>query len=589
MMRPFFVPILLFVVAVGVFGQTPAATLDLSNYGVRIEPDKRLITVLATLEMAGTREQPLLNPSLSPAGMKFRERVLVDHADIPADLRTKITAFVTQYKKRNASASDAEIIEPFISMAYTLTPAPELSDPVITSDLPGRLLDVLDFAPLVREFYRRSSIAAKLDDYVKEYRLLADGKLRTSTREMVSELLDYLNTRPQLIFTEKVKTQTRKGNSKSQTLEKTEIVEHDRRFIIVPEALAPRGDINFVNIRDDYYLVIPPDTDLTTSDGRRAFLRFVVDPLILANSKEMTTVRDWTKPALEELRKTNAEVSPDVFLAMSRSLVAAIDVRQAEFNRIRIATDQARQKMAAVKVDPDKKIYRDLEKQKEAFADESALQLYEDYKNGSVLAFYFAEQLKGLENSGFDIASSLKEMVASFDPIKEANRINDTAEARKRALAAREDRKKNPDTVAVVENPVTAKLIDIQKAIDAKDLAKANADLKQLLSQYPSEPRIYYNIGRVAGLAAARINDPEAQAAKVMEAKVAYTNVINTKTPQTDKTLLSLTYLALGRVYEFFNDDAYAVKLYDEAIKIGEVRDGGYRDAIDAKQRLVRP
>ena len=40
----------------------------------------------------------------------------------------------------------------------------------------------------VREFYRRSGIAAKLDEYVKAYRGESDGVLRVSAREMVSEL-----------------------------------------------------------------------------------------------------------------------------------------------------------------------------------------------------------------------------------------------------------------------------------------------------------------------------------------------------------------------------------------------------------------
>lgn len=587
MRRSFGFIILLLVFAAASFSQ-PAAGFDLSNYGVRIEPDKRLIVVLATLQMAGTKDEPLLNPPLSPAGEKFRQSVLAEHAEIPADLRAKITAFVAQYKKRNPKATDAEIIAPFVSMAYTLTPVPELADPVITSDLPGRLLDVLDFAPLVREFYRRSSVAAKLDDYVKEYRAQSDGKLRTSTRDMVSELLDYLHTRPQLVFSEKVRVQT--ARVKGKPIESIEVREHDRHFYVVPEALAPRGDVNFLNIRDDYYVIIPPDTDLTSSESRRTFLRFVVDPLILANTKEMAPIRDWAKPTLEELRKTNPDVSPDVFLAMSRSLVAAIDVRQSEYTKLRIATEQARQKIAKMKTDDEKRaVSAELKKLTDGYADESALQLYEEHQKGAVLSFYFAQQLKGIEDSGFDIASSLREMVASFDAAKEANRVSDTSEARKQALLAREKRKKHPDSAPVIENPVTAKLIEIQKTIDAKDLAKAGADLKQLLAQFPGEPRIYYNIGRVAGLAAVSISDPDAQAAKLAEAKVAYVNVLNTKTAQTDKALLSLTYVALGRLYEHFNQDADAVLLYNEAIKIGEVRDGGFREAMDAKQRLLKP
>jgi hypothetical protein len=178
-------------------------------------------------------------------------------------------------------------------------------------------------------------------------------------------------------------------------------------------------------------------------------------------------------------------------------------------------------------------------------------------------------------------------MVVSFDPAKEANRVTATAEARKRASAAREARRTTP-VVATIDNPVTARLIEIQKTIDARDLVKAQADLKQLLAQYPSEPRIYYNLGRIAGLSAAAIQDPEAQAAKLVEAKVAYSNVISSATPSTDPVLMSLTYVALGRLYEFYNDPGTALQLYDKAIKIGELAGSGYGEAISAKQRLVK-
>ena len=612
-MQRAFLFIILAVFSTGIFAQAPGPGFDLSNYGVKIEPDKRLIIVLAALEAATTRnadgkDEKLINTTLSEKGSKFREQLIADNAALPVEVRTRISMFVLAYKKRHPKATDAEIVAPFISMAYTLTPAPELGDPLITGDLPGSLLDVLDFAPLVREYYRRSTISSKLDDYVKDYRSQAQGTLNNSTRDMVSELLDYLHTKPQLFFSERVKVETKKGNGKT-TISQMEVREHDRHFYVVPESLAPRGDLNFLNIRDDYYLVLPPDTDLSNSDGRRAFLRFVIDPLILSNAKDLDSIKNWAKPLLDDLRKTDPNISPDVFLAMSRSLVAAADIRQSEFSRVKIATEQARnavdqlqknaEKQAALQkrpvdqksVDIDKQVIADkLKALKQSFADESAQQLYEDYQKGSVLSFYFADQLVGIEDSGFDVASSLKEMIAAFDPVKEGARLANTAEARKRALAARDERKKHPDNrTAGSDNPVTVRLIDIQKIIDAKDLVKANSELKALLAQYPSEPRIYYNLGRVAGLSAAGIQDQAAQAQKLIDAKVFYSNALSSSTAETDPALISLTYVALGRIYEYFNDNATALKIYDKVISIGEVRDGGFNEALASKQRLLKP
>jgi hypothetical protein len=594
-MKTFVLLALISILSLTAFAQREVPTgFDLSNYGVRIEPDKRLMVVLAALESARTVsasgvEGPAINTPLSAQGAKFREQLRTDLAGMNADLRQKISLFVSQYKKRHPNATDAELVAPFISMSYALTPAPELADPVITNDLPGGLLDVLDFAPLVREFYRRSGISAKLDDYVKKYRETADGPLKSSTREMVSEVLDYLHTKPQIFYTEKVRTQTQKSNSKKQTLNRVETIERERHFYVVPEMLTPSETINFLNIRDDYYVVVPPDTDLGSSEVRRGFLQFVFDPLVLNNPKDIATVSSGVKQLLDERRKINPTVSPDVYLAISRSLVAAVDVRQGEYEKVRIATAQARQKIDRLPTDADKRaVAAELAKFKEAAADEAALQLSEDYEKGSVLAFYFADQIKGLEDSGFDVASSMREMILSMDPSKESSaRLEQYAAARKRAETAREARKKNPNT-AISENPVTTRLLEINKTIEAKNYKQAATDLKALLDKNPGEARIFYNIGRVASLSAESITDVELQKEKLLEAKVAYTNVLRSATAGTDRALISLTYVALARIYEFYNENGYAIQLYDLAIKMDDIAGGAYQAALDGKAKLLK-
>jgi len=584
----FFTLILAF--SLNVFAQAAPAGFDLSNYGVKVEPEKRVIVVLGALDSArDDNGKRLLNTTLSTAGTKFRDQMESDLA-VPDDLRQKISTFVAAYKKRHPQAADAEILSPFISMAYSLSQVPNLADPTVTGDLPGSLLDVLDFAPLVREYYRRSGIAAKLDQYAKDYQTTSDASVRPSARDMVSELLDYLHTRPQTLYTEKVKVETQKGNSKNKKIQQIETREHERRFFIVPEMLEPAGITNFLNIRDDYYVIIPPDTDLRPSDARRAFLQFVVDPLVLTNAKDISTVQAGVKQLLDERRKINPDVTPDVYIAIGRSLVAAIDARELEHSRVSAATTLARQKVDTLKTDAEKKaVSAELDKLKQGFADETALRLSDDYEKGAVLAFYFAQQLKGLEDSGFDIASSMREMILSLDASKEANRLNEFAEARKRGIATREERRNNPEaTTIVIENPVTTRLLDIQKTIDAKDFAKAYADLQELVKTNPAEPRIYYAIGRVAGYQAEAIDDQQAQNKKLIEAKDAYAQVLKTATRTTDQALLSLTYVALAKIYEFYNDNPTAIQLYNRAIAYGPLDKSGYAEALAAKQRLVK-
>lgn len=581
--------ILLFSAAV--FGQANAR-FDLNDYGVSVEPDKRVMVVLAALNSAqvsdANGQHRAIDVQLSPAGTMFRERLESDLAQMPPDLRARLTQFVATYKKNHPKETTQEMLTAFISMAYALTPAPEFGDPIITSDLPGALLDVLDFAPLVRDFYRRSGVAGNLDEYAKLYKAEAAKELQPSTRDLVTDTLDYLHTKPRLTVIEKIKTETTTAKGRKTGLQKISTREHERRFVVVPEMLAPQQAINFINVRDSYYVVVSPDKELTDTDASRAFLQFVFDPMLFDHSKEINDIKDGIKTLLDEQRKVNPDVSPDVFLTVSRSIVAAAEAREKEFRNVNFAVNDARKKLQDASTQAEKeKITADLEKYRGEQADETARMLSEAYERGAVMAFYFNEQLKGTEDTGFDIAGSIKEMLLGFDAAKEKNRLADNAAARKRAEALRATRKVNVQDVAA-ENPMIARLLDVQKLVAAKDYQKAEAELKAMLGNEQFDARVYYNLGRVAGLEAAAADDPQVRDAKLKEAKDQYVRVLNQKNAAEDKALFSLTYVALGRIYEFFADNEMAAKLYDVAIKIGDVSGGDFKEAVAGKARVLK-
>ena len=72
-----------------------------------------------------------------------------------------------------------------------------------------------------------------------------------------------------------------------------------------------------------------------------------------------------------------------------------------------------------------------------AIADEVVARLAEEYENGAVLDFFFADQLRDFQSSGFDIANFFADMLAGIDATKEGKRLTDAATARDRAIAAR--------------------------------------------------------------------------------------------------------------------------------------------------------
>lgn len=598
---------LILVFSAQIFAQNTPQVFDLSQYGVKIEPDRRLMVVMLALETAG------LETPLTEKGVEFRKKLRTDFASLYVEpksgetsLQQKMKFFVDQYKKRHPNATSAELVAPFISMAYTLGPVPDLNEPTRSTDLPGDLLEVLDFAPLVRQFYRSilkngeetAPVSQKIEEYYKEYQANGDA-MRSSTIQMVRDLLDYLHTRPQLIYTEQVKTEVQKGKNSKTKLQKTEVREHERRFFIVPDLLAQAGTINFRNIGDDYYAIVPPGTDLSDSEVRRAYLQFVLDPIVLKNSKDIFTYKDGIRALIEERRKTNPDISTDIFLAVSRSLVAAVDAKQIAFVKLREATAEARRNVGRKPISEttDAQGRKVVQLTEELFLidgrfampaveDEVALKLSEAYEKGAVLSFYFANQLKGLEESEFDIASSFRDMILSLDTAKETNRLNEFADARKRAAAAREKQRQN--ALVVVENPLTKRLLEIEPMIQAQKYAEAEAELKKLLEISPNEPRIFYMLGRVKSLSAAAITDIEARNERILEAKVYYENVLRSATAATDKALISLTYVAIARLYEYYDQNEYAIKIYEEAIKIGDVKGGAYQEAVAARERLLK-
>ncbi|MDQ3633558.1 MAG: hypothetical protein M3405_03490 [Acidobacteriota bacterium] len=588
------------VFSVSIFAQTPPRNLDLPDYGIKIEPDKRLMLVLASLELAD------VNTPLTEDGEKFRRELQADLQKVSPELRRKIKIFVDQYRKRHSKDSDKdsdkdldkELIAPFISMAYSLSAVPELNEPDRSLDLPDNLLEVLDYAVLVKEFYQSPGISDKINDYYKKYQLEGD-KLRPSARIMVRQLTDYLKTRPQLSYVERV-TVENSDNKKGKNKKNVQLRERERSFKIVPEMLAPKGTVNFLNVRDDYSAIVPPEVDLSSSDVRRGYLQFVLDPLVLNYAKEILTQSEGIKKLLAERREANAaRISPDPFLAVSRSLVAAVDIREEEYRKTQFATQLARQKIDSIektetqkgeKDEEKRAIVAELNKFKENLADESALRLSESYEKGAVLAFYFAEKLMGTESSGFDISSSIKDWIVSLNPSEENKRLEQYADARRRAA----ERKTFGTENVITGNSLTAKLFKIDKLIEEKKYAVAEAELKRLLNENPTEIRIHYALGQVANLSAAELKDYKKTRERLELAIFHYNNAIRAtipitaKTSEADRMWVSLSYFALGRIYEFNDQNEYALGIYNAAIEVGDVEGGAFEKAKQAKERLEK-
>ena len=567
--------------------QRPATSFEVSEYGVQFQADPRLVIVMAALEAAGFDPAPGGTPSA------FRAKLRKDLASLDPDLRHRLQVFYER-NKLPAPATPADEAARYVSLALALGSPPGLEAPARSEDLPQGLLEVLDFAPLVHEFYRRSGIDEQLVNYVRAYQAEGD-RLGAPTTEMVRGLLTYLHTRPMTSSSERVEVKNPDKKSKEK---RYEFRQKERRFLILPDLLAPRGAINFRIIGDDYYAVVPERIDPTSSELRRAYLQYVIDALVLRFNKDIAQRREQIKQLLNERQKAGSQVSPDVFLSVSRSLVAAADARYDEMRKREALGVDTRAKLTAAKTEADRAIVgKAALAELSAIQDETVARLADEYEKGAVLTFFFADQLKGIENAGFDLANFFPDMIASFDPAREAKRPSEYAEARQRAIAARAARlaARKVETTAssgastIRDAALVRDLAAVEDTLRNKDYNEAEARLRELLKEYPREPRIFFALGQTASLAAMDATDEQVQVERLNRALGHYRMAIAAASPEDDKAILSRAHESMGRINAFLDHTAEAMKSFDEAIKIGDVRGGAYREALEGKKKLTQP
>jgi len=567
--------------------------LDLTEYGVRIEPDQRLIVMMAALDAAGFDPTP---PGKQISA--FRAIVRKDNAALDPSLRERMKDFFEK-TKQPAPATTADQAARYVSLAYALGPLPTLASPERSDDLPGGVLEVLDFAPLVREYYRKSGIDERLLSYVRAYQAEGD-RLRRPAGEMVRAVLSYLHTRPITATQERVRVQSPDKKKNAKTAITT--VEHPRRFFIVPDLLAVPGAINFRVITDDYYAIVPEGVDLTASELRRAFIQFVVDALVLHNNKVVAARRDEIKQLIDARTKEGGTISPDVFVVVTKSLVAAADARFEEAGRIAQVDTLQRARVAQAKDEATRTaIVREAQAARAAIADEAIARLADDYDNGAVLDFYFADQLRDVSASGFDLANFLGDMITGFDPARVLQKRSEVKDAHDRAVAARKAHPRyslwlvdpaNEKTEAADSTrsiALTKALKEVETLLQTKDYAAAETKLKALLQENPGDPRLFFALGQTASLWARDTTDDDLQEQRLNISLANYRFAVQAASPENDRVLLSRAHEAMGRILAFLDRKDEAMKEFDAAISIGDVAGGAYKDAIEGKRKLAQP
>jgi hypothetical protein len=282
-------------------------------------------------------------------------------------------------------------------------------------------------------------------------------------------------------------------------------------------------------------------------------------------------------------------------------LVAATDIRLDELARLD-ALSRRMQAQLAQTTDAARRaaLAKESQAERAQINDEAIAQLADAYERGAVLAFYFTEQLRGTETSGFDITSSFADMIASFDPARELRRVAENAEARARGLASQKARREAVKAARAsggIEDDdnspqavLLKKLIEVDGLLRLRNYADAEARLRALLLDFPGEPRIFFALGETASLSAREATDEEVRDKRLNDALVNYRHAVRTASVETDAGLLSRAHQAMGSILAFLELNDEALKEFDAAIKIGrDVPNNAYDKAVEGKKRLMEP
>jgi tetratricopeptide (TPR) repeat protein len=424
--------------------------------------------------------------------------------------------------------------------------------------------------------------------------------MRRPAGDLVRGILTYLHTRPVTVTTERVKVKSPDQKKNAKTVYTT--VEHERRFFIVPDLLAAPGAINFRVIADDYFTIVPEGTDPASSELRRGYIQYVVDALVLRGNKEIAARREQIKQVIDARTKEGAAVSPDAFVVVVRSLVAAADARFEESVRLAQVDALQRTRVAAAKDDAARTaIVREAQAARAAISDEAVARLAEDYEKGAVLDFYFADQLRDISESGFDVGNFFGDMIAGFDPVREGKRLPEATAARSRATAARKAHPRYSSWLVdssfesregagtTRSSALTRSLKEVETLLQTRNYAAAESRLKTLLQENPGEARLMFALGQTASLWARETTDDDLQEQRLNQALANYGFAVQAASPETDRVLLSRAHEAMGRILAFLDRKDEALKEFEAAIKVGDVNGGAYKDAIEGKRKVTQP
>jgi tetratricopeptide (TPR) repeat protein len=549
-----------------------------AEVNVRVEPDARTFVVMAALNMAGFDYETGGRP-LSPARVELRK----DLARLDPQVKEKLAAFYKAHRRQGLDESADAVRYEALSLMMTPPPAFTVYQSADRA-IPEDLQPLLDFVPLVREFYVKSGIRELLPKYLSIGQTYAAG-YRNPVGEVIYQVLDYFHTKPETVISMRpLVVTTKESDTRKQ---RTEVFARNRsrQVFIIPDPLAAldtsivRGDIlnqkeDLLSRRvgDDYVVIVGPSRVAATDPIRQTMIRFVIDPLVERHLKTSLEYKDQILKLLGSAPSAPKQYAGSVYLVIRESLAQAANVRLRRIHSIATRGNYTE--------------------------DEAMFDLAQAYLRGAVLSFHFYQSLAGLEQVGINIEDFFDRMIANTNFEREAARPKEFDALITRVSATRSKSSKTVDgeeeAAEAMMGAMAAKILTSDDLIRKKRFAEARSILDAVLSVEPNNARALYGMAQVVTQTPSAVElDPkgdendkiQAQHDRLEQAIKLYRKAIDNASKNSERWLIQWSHVFLGRILDFQEFRADAIAEYEKAIAMGpDVPDGAYKEAVEGKQ-----
>ncbi len=210
------------------------------------------------------------------------------------------------------------------------------------------------------------------------------------------------------------------------------------------------------------------------------------------------------------------------------------------------------------------------------------------YERGAVLVFHCYEQISAFEQAGINVRDYYANLLANVNFERERHRLDEYASRLARYKQEQLEAASAPPPPATISNAdeqIVARIVQADELIKARQYADARAILEAIRRERPKNARALFGLADVTSKQASAITDKDKLEEELFAVVELYKQAAENASSETEKWLAQRSYVAAAKILDFLDHRDDATAAYDLAIKLGNVPNGAYEEAVKAKQQ----